>query len=135
MFLNILSKEEKLNFLDLVIKVVKVDGEMTEHERETIRLMKYELAEDIVKYHKGNLSLDKLVDYFAQKPSLTKNLVYTNLYAITLQDEFYSVEDHSILEDIRQKFGISDRKKGELLKIVYAERDLKEKAKRVLNAE
>jgi hypothetical protein len=135
MFLNILSREEKLNFIDLLVRVVRIDGEMTEHEKELIRLMKYELAEDLAKYHKGNASLDKLVDYFSQKPSMTKNLVYTNLFAITLQDEFYSVEDHFILEDIRQKFGISDRKKAELLKIVYAERDFKEKAKRVLTAE
>lgn len=135
MFLNILSREEKLNFIDLVVKVVKVDGEITAHEKELIRLMKFELAEDLAKYHKGNMTLEKLVDYFSQKSSMTKNIVYTNLFAITLQDEFYSVEDHFILEDIRLKFEISDRKKAELLKIVYAERDFKEKAKRVLSSE
>ena len=135
MFLNILSREEKLNFIDLLVKVVKVDGEMTDHERELIKIMKYELAEDLAKYRKGVMSVDKLIEWFSQKPKMTKNLVYTNLTAVALMDEFYSVEDHFILEDIRIKFGISDRKKTELMKLVYAERDFKEKAKRVLSSE
>ena len=78
------------------------------------------------------MTIDKLVDYFSKKNPTIKNLVYLNLVSVSLYDEFYSVEEHFLLEDIRNRLEIPDKKKTELMKIVYSERDLREKAKRVI---
>jgi uncharacterized tellurite resistance protein B-like protein len=132
MFLNLLSKEEKHCFIDLLLKVVGVDGDPSETETQIINRLKHEMGEDALRYRKSNTSLEKLIDYFAGKPKATRNLVFMNLVAASLYDEFYSVEEHLLIEQIQTGFDISNKKKAELMKIVYAERDLREKAKRVI---
>ncbi|MDD3999758.1 MAG: hypothetical protein PHX62_02545 [Bacilli bacterium] len=132
MFLSLLSKEEKFYFIDLLGKVVGVDGEANETETQIINRLKYEMGEDALKYRKSSLSLEKLIDYFSEKPKATKNLVFMNLVSSSLYDEFYSVEEHLLIEQIQNAFNISNKKKSELMKIVYAERDLREKAKRLI---
>ena len=133
MLLSLLSKEEKNLFIDLAIELVSVDGTPTETELAIIKKFKKELGEDVAKYKKGNLSKDKLLEYFVKKQYPTKNLVYLNLVATSLNDDYYSVEEHLFLEKIQQAFEISEKKKNELIKLVYSERDLREKVKRVIS--
>ncbi len=133
MFLSLLSKEEKSYFLDLITKLVSVDGEPNETEVQVINRLKYEMGEDAQRYRKGTQPLEKLIEYFAQKSKATKNLVFMNLVSVSLYDEFYSVEEHFLIEEIQKSFGLTDKKKADLMKIVYAERDLREKAKRILS--
>ena len=133
MLLSLLSKEEKNLFIDLAIELVSVDGTPTETELAIIKKFKKELGEDVAKYKKGNLSKDKLLEYFVKKPYPTKNLVYLNLVATSLNDDYYSVEEHLFLEKIQQAFEISEKKKNELMKLVYSERDLRERVKRVIS--
>lgn len=133
MFLSLLTKEEKYYFIDLIVKVVNVDGETTETEMQIINRLKYEMGEDVLRYRKSSHSLEKLIAYFTEKPKATKNLVFMNLVATSLYDEFYSVEEHLLVEQIQNSFEISNKKKADLMKIVYAERDLREKAKRTIS--
>jgi hypothetical protein len=133
MFLSLLSKEEKSYFLDLITKLVSVDGEPNETEVQVINRLRYEMGEDAQRYRKGTQPLEKLIEYFAQKSKATKNLVFMNLVSVSLYDEFYSVEEHFLIEEIQKSFGLTDKKKADLMKIVYAERDLREKAKRILS--
>ena len=60
------------------------------------------------------------------------NLVFYNLVSASLNDDWYSVEEHFLIETIQEKFQITDKKKYELMKQVYAERDLREKIKRII---
>jgi hypothetical protein len=48
-------------------------------------------------------------------------------------DDFYNTAEHFFLEDIRKEFGITDFKKKQLMRLVYNERDLRERAKRVVS--
>lgn len=131
MLINLLTKEDKFYFIDLLNLVASEDG-MSDKEIEIIKTFKLEMGEDAPKYHKSNLSLDKLMDYFSKKAPSVKNIVFMNLLASTLNDDFYSAEEHFLMEKIQTKFNISAKKRNDLMKIVYAERDLKEKAKRVV---
>lgn len=133
MLLSLLSKEEKNLFVDLAIELVSVDGKPSETELAIIKKFKKEIGEDVSKYKKSNLSKEKLLEYFVQRSYPTKNLVYMNLVATSLNDDYYSVEEHLFLEKIQQAFGISEKKKNELMKLVYSERDLREKVKRVIS--
>lgn len=133
MLLSLLSKEEKNLFIDLAIELVSVDGKPTETELAIIKKFKKELGEDVAKYKKSNMTKEKLVEYFVKRPYPTKNLVYMNLVATSLNDDYYSVEEHLFLEKIQQSFEISEKKKNELMKLVYSERDLRERVKRVIS--
>lgn len=133
MLLNLLTKEEKFYFIDLLVKVISIDGQTNEMEIQIVNKLKYEMGDDVIKYRKSNLSLEKLIDYFATKPKVTKNLVFLNLISASLADEFYSVEEHFLLEQIQNSLEIPRKKRTELVKAVYADRDLREKAKRIIS--
>ena len=132
MLLNLLSKEEKYYFLDLLMKVNSIDGELNDFEKMAIERFKSEMGDDISRYRKSNLSSDKLIEYFAQKSKQIKNIVYYNIIWASLSDEFYSVEEHLLLDQIVHAFGITNKKRIELQKAVYADRDLREKVKRIV---
>lgn len=132
MLLSLLSKEEKYYFLDLLSKVIFSDGPVSDYEKKVIGLFKAEMGEDINRYRRSNLNIEQLLAFFEDKSKAIKNVVYYNISWATLSDEFYSVEEHLILDDIQKAFGITNRKKMELLKAVYAERDLREKIKRIV---
>ena len=133
MLLSLLSKEEKYYFIDLITKLVFVDGEANETELQVINRLKYEMGEEVLKYRKSNMNLEKLIEYFSQKNKSIRNLVFMNLVSASLNDEWYSVEEHFLIEEIQEAFAIADKKKNDLMKIVYAERDLREKAKRTIS--
>lgn len=133
MFLSLLSKEEKFYFIDLLTKLVSVDGEANETELQVINRLKYEMGEDVLKYRKSTQPISKLIEYFSKKTKSIKNLVFMNLVSSSLYDEWYSLEEHFLIEEIQAAFGLTGKKKAELMKIVYAERDLREKAKRIIS--
>lgn len=133
MLLNLLSKEEKMYFIDLLRKVLIIDGPTNEFEKQVQAKFQSEMGSDISKYRMSLLTTEKLIEYFSAKSKGVKNIVYYNLVAASLYDEFYSVEEHLLLDQIQKSFQITDKKKIELVKAVYAERDLKEKVKRIVN--
>lgn len=132
MLLSLLSKDEKYYFLDLLSKVICSDGPVSDYEKKVVDLFKAEMGSDIAKYRRSNQNTEQLINYFTDKSKAIKNVVYYNISWASLTDEFYSVEEHLILDDIQRAFGITNRKKMELLKAVYAERDLREKIKRIV---
>lgn len=133
MLLSLLQKEDKCYFLDLLRQLLLVDGESSEIEKQIFKKFKFEMGEDILKHRSNSLKTSQLIQYFEDKPQSVKNLVFMNLISASLRDEWYNVEQHALLEEIQTAFNISDKKKVELVKIVYAERDLREKAKRTIN--
>ncbi|MFA6661694.1 MAG: hypothetical protein WCS56_01515 [Bacilli bacterium] len=132
MLLSLLTKEEKFYFIDLLRQLILVDGEENQIEKQIVSKFKYEMGADVYRYKKSSDTLEELLKYFETKQKTTQNIVFMNLYSASLEDEWYNVEQHFLLENIQEHFTISNKKKNELLKIVYSERDLKEKAKRAI---
>lgn len=132
MLLSLLTKEEKWYFIDLLTKLIAADGEPSEQDENTLRRLKYEMGEEGLKHKKSGLNLEKLIEYFSNKTKTTKNLVLMNLISASLYDEFYSVEEHFLIEQIQESFGITNKKKQDLTRLVYQERDLREKTKRII---
>lgn len=135
MLLTLLNRKEKLKFLDLVMHMVSVDGEPTEIEQRILNIMLAEVGDGIVSEYHFALSkdLDETIQYFGEASPTVKNIVYLNLVKVTMFDDFYNTTEHFFLESIREKFGITDQKKKQLMQIVYMERDLRERAKRVVS--
>ncbi|MCR5422467.1 MAG: hypothetical protein K6E74_02405 [Bacilli bacterium] len=134
MLLALLSKEDKINFLDLLRQFIIIDGQASELEKQVQKKFLYEMGDDVVKrFPTVKMDKKKLIKYFSEKPQATKNIVYMNLFAASLEDEWYNVEEHFLLDEIQKAFNIPAKKKIELMKVVYADRDLREKAKRIVS--
>ena len=133
MLLNLLNKKEMLKFLDLAIYMVDIDGEPTQYEKTILNRMIAELeaVKDEYSFRLTD-SVENTVDFFTKCNNVVKNVVYLNLVVISMEDDLYNTSELLFLEKIQKKFGISAEKRRELFSIVYAERDLKEKAKRII---
>ena len=133
MLLNLLNKKEMLKFLDLAIYMVDIDGEPTQYEKTILNRMIAELEAVKAEYSfRITDSVENTIDFFTKSNNVVKNVVYLNLVVISMEDDLYNTSELLFLEKIQKKFGISAEKRRELFSIVYAERDLKEKAKRII---
>lgn len=132
MLLSLLTKEEKIYFIELIRKFISIDGEVTDVEKAIVTKLRLEMGEDLEKAKSLKLDKDKLIEFYIDKTPTVKRIVFMNLLSASLQDEWYNVEQHLFLSEVQEKFEITDKKKRELMKVVYSERDLREKAKRVV---
>ncbi len=133
MFLSLLNKKEMLKFLDLAIYMVDIDGEPTQYEKRILNKMIAELDEIKDEYSfRLTDSVENTIDFFAHTNKVVKNVVYLNLVIISMEDDLYNTSELLFLEKIQKKFDISTEKRRELISIVYAERDLREKANRII---
>jgi hypothetical protein len=135
MLLSILNRKDKLKFLDLAMHMVSIDGEPNALEERLLNMMLAEVGDGIVKEYTFALSkdLEETLLYFDEAGKPVKNICYLNLLRITMSDDFYNTAEHFFLETLRERFEISETKKQQLMRIVYMERDLKERAKRLVN--
>ena len=135
MLLSLLNRKEKLKFLDLAMHMVAVDGEPTAYEQRILNMMLAEVGDGIVKEYTFSLSkdLEETIKYFDDCSQPVKHICYLNLLRLTMFDDLYNTLEHFFLEDIRQRFLITELKKKQLMRLVYNERDLKERAKRLVN--
>ena len=91
MLLSMLSRKEKLKFLDLAIHMVAVDGEATIYEKRILNIMLAEVGDEIIKEYTFSLSsdLEETIDFFTQAPKPIRNVVLLNLFKISMFDDFF----------------------------------------------
>ncbi|MBQ9448849.1 MAG: hypothetical protein IJU60_03135 [Acholeplasmatales bacterium] len=133
MFLSLLSKKEMLKFLDLAIYMVDIDGEPTDVEKRLLNKMIAELdsVKDEYSFRLTD-TIENTIKFFTECNSVVKNVVYLNLVTISMEDDLYNTSELLFLEKVQKQLDISSEKRRELISIVYAERDLREKAIRIL---
>lgn len=135
MFLSFLNKKEMLKFLDLAIHMVDIDGEPTQIEKRVLTKMIAELDQVKDEYSfRLTDSIEETIDFFTKCNKVVKNIVYLNLVIISMEDDLYNTSELLFLEKIQKKFDIAAEKRRELISIVYAERDLREKANRIIKS-
>jgi hypothetical protein len=134
MLLSLLNRKEKLKFLDLAIHMVSVDGEPTSFEKRILNMMLAEVGDDIYKEYTFKLANDKdfTIDFFVSTPKTTRHIVLLNLLKLSMFDDLYNTEEHFFIDTCRRRFKIGVAKRKELMRIIYAERDWHEQAKRVV---
>ena len=133
MLLSLLNKKEMLKFLDLAIYMVDIDGDPTDAEKRILNKMLAEL-EDVKDEYSFRLTdtAENTVKFFVGSNQVVRNIVYLNLVSISMQDDLYNTSELLFLEKIQKAFEITAQKRRELISIVYAERDLREKAIRII---
>ena len=133
MFLSLLNQKETLKFLDLAIYMVDIDGEPTEIEKSILEKMFREVGYIVNEYSfQYSDSIEETVEFFVNSNRIVKSVVYLNLVKITMTDDLYNTTEHLFLEQLQEKFDISPERRRELMSLVYDERDLRERAARVL---
>lgn len=134
MFLSLLTKKEKLKFLDLAVYMIDIDGKPTEVEKKLISRIYGEIGREIVEEYTFSKSdsIDDTIDYFKDANQAVKNIVFLNLVSISMEDDLYNTLEHLFLERIEKELGITAEKRKYLMQIVYDERDVREKAMRVI---
>ena len=134
MFLSLLTKKEKLKFLDLAVYMIDIDGQPTEVEKKLISRIYGEIGREIVEEYTFSKSdsIDDTIDYFKDANQAVKNIVFLNLVSISMEDDLYNTLEHLFLERIEKELGITAEKRKDLMQIVYDERDVREKAMRVI---
>ncbi len=134
MFLSLLTKKEKLKFLDLAVYMIDIDGKPTEVEKKLISRIYSEIGREIVEEYTFSKSdsIDDTIDYFKDANQAVKNIVFLNLVSISMEDDLYNTLEHLFLERIEKELGITAEKRKDLMQIVYDERDVREKAMRVI---
>ena len=134
MLLSVLNRKQKLKFLDLAMHMVSVDGKPNEFETRVLNMMLAEVGDNIISEYQFALSkkLEETIDFFVESNVKIRNIVYLNLMRVAMSDDFYNTLEHNFLEDLRIQLGIDDTKKKQLMRLVYMERDLRERAKRVV---
>lgn len=133
MFLSLLNRKEMLKFLDLAIYMVDIDGEATDVEKRVLNKMMAELDQIKDEYSfRLTDTAENTIKFFSDCNQVVKNVVYLNLVYITMQDDLYNTSELLFLEKIQKALKISSEKRRELISVVYAERDLREKTIRIL---
>ena len=134
MFLSLLTKKEKLKFLDLAVYMIDIDGKPTEVEKKLISRIYGEIGREIVEEYTFSKSdsIDDTIDYFKDANQAVKNIVFLNLVSNSMEDDLYNTLEHLFLERIEKELGITAEKRKDLMQIVYDERDVREKAMRVI---
>lgn len=134
MFLSLLTKKEKLKFLDLAVYMIDIDGKPTEVEKKLISRIYGEIGREIVEEYTFSKSdsIDDTIDYFKDANQAVKNIVFLNLVSISMEDDLYNTLEHLFLERIEKELGITAERRKDLMQIVYDERDVREKAMRVI---
>ena len=133
MFLSLLNKKEMLKFLDLAIYMVDIDGEPTDVEKRVLTKMIAELdaVKDEFSFRLAD-TVENTINFFQSANQVVRNVVYLNLVTISMEDDLYNTSELLFLEKIQKVFEISAEKRRELISIVYAQRDLREKAMRII---
>ena len=135
MWLSLLNTKETLKFLDLAIYMVTLGGDPTDAQRMLMGRISREVGFVVSDYSFDKRdSVEETIEFFANANQVVKNVVYLNLVKISLVDDLYNTTEHSFLELLQKKFNITQARRRELMGIAYDERDLREKASRVLKS-
>jgi hypothetical protein len=133
MYLSLLNQRETLKFLDLAIYMVDIDGEPTEIEKKILTRIFREVGHVVEDYSfEFSSTIEETIAFFVNCNRVVKNIVFLNLVTITLTDDLYNTTEHLFLESLQEKLGITPERRRELMTIAYEERDLRERAARIL---
>lgn len=132
MLLYLLTKKEKEAFLDIAAVMTNADGVVDETESMELKILNNELGEECRGYLPKDH--DKAIKALDKSTLAAKRIVLLNLIIISISDDFYHAEEHMIIEHLLDAWGITLKKKAELFKLVYNYKDLREKAKFVVNS-
>ena len=106
MFVNVMNQGEKENFLELVYKMATCDGVYAEEEKELVTNYKLELN---LKDIPDTKTVSELLDYFSEKSSALRRIVFFELYGMVMADGEIEKNEKEIMEELKSKFALDEK--------------------------
>lgn len=116
MFLDVLSKEDKLNFVELAYLIVKCDEEFADEEREVIN--NYLIETGIKEIPNTEKSLDELMEYFSNRDENIRKIILFEGYGLVLADDKISEQEKEIVDKLTRMANLEEEKSRKIKKLV-----------------
>ena len=115
MFLSVLSKDEKLNFSQLLELVAKIDGTLSRQENEQISVYLNEMGLTEVDIPKNEVSIDELINKLSEASETVKKAIFIELLAFVYVDGEFCEKEKACIDKIQSIFGLSVEYKKEVI--------------------
>lgn len=106
MFLNILSSQEKLYFIELAYQAMKVNGEIQEREQSIYNAFLVETG--LSEYKLQNKPLSEVVTYFAGSTKKVQKAILVELMSILIADQNLDRDEKGFLDKAATEWNIRD---------------------------
>ncbi len=77
-------------------------------------------------------SIDVTIDFFKKSNRVVKNIVFLNILIISMSEDLYNTTEHLFIEKLQKVLDITPERRRELMSVIYDERDLRERASRII---
>lgn len=105
MFLSRLSEKEKKAFIVLARSISKADGIV---EKEEEQLLQVFLKEMDLEEEKPDFSINDCYLIFNKSSNIVKRAIYVELLSLVISDKVYDQQEKEILNEIKNKLGLSE---------------------------
>lgn len=105
MFLQVMNREEREKFLELIYKVANIEGEYAEEEKELIDSYKNELELTEI-LDTGNI--EGLIEYFSSKTTEMKKIILFEVIGLINVDDKIVKEEEDIFKKLVESFGVDN---------------------------
>jgi len=114
MFLNKLTNEEKIGFLELSHHIARSDNDFSESQKSIIDKYCMEMQIDDIKYNEENFDIYNSLGKIKNQKS--RKIVILEIMVLIYSDNFLHEEERKVLEKMLEEFDLSYN-----LSIVYTE--------------
>ncbi|HHQ4317878.1 TPA: hypothetical protein ACSQRH_000381 [Clostridium perfringens] len=116
MFLDVLNKEDKANFLEFVNLIAKCDGEFAEEEKEILN--NYMVETGINEIPDNNKNIEDIVEYFSKRDEAVRKIILFEAYGLVLADNKITDEEKEIIMELDKMSGLNKEKLNEVKEVV-----------------
>ncbi len=119
MYLNMLSKQEQTDFLELAFYAIGVDGIHTQEEQDVFDSYTYECQLLDYKISKQK-DIKTVINNLRSSPQRVKKIVLIELLGILLADNKFCDNEQKFIKDLAKEFDIQELEFGNIYKWVQA---------------
>ncbi len=105
MFLNRLSAEEKVAFLELAHHIARCDNNFSQEEQDIIEKYCLEMQIENIAYNAQEFDIYETLDKIKNKRS--RRIVLLELMALIYSDDFLHEEERKVLEKLLEEFDLN----------------------------
>ena len=129
MFVQVMEKEEREKFLELIYKIANIDGDYAEEEEELIDSYKTELELSDIK---DTDTIEEIIDYFSSKSESIRKIVLFEVYGMINADGKIDISEEKIFNLSQEKFGISEQQTKAIINVAEELQEVYDKVYDVL---
>jgi len=123
MFLNMLSNEEQLNFLEVAYFSMGVNGTHKDEEQEMFNSYKFECQQVDYKVHKQE-NIEDVINQLKTAEKNIKKIIIIELFGILFSDDDFCEAESSFMDSLASSFSIEEYELSRIQRWVEAFNDI-----------